>query len=231
MRRSISRLEADVIHHLRQQTADVDAVGGAETMLARAARRSTNASFTSRWQSSNVPSMRSDDHVVAPAGELLLLPRAHQTLRIQNDDPHPGPQVKRRRHRAAGVARRSPPEWSSAARTRVCRRCERLGQKARAEILEGRGRPVKQLEHEQRIRASRRRRSSAPENRAPPRAISPSIGLQPVAREESVERAARDLGQARQRRRTPPASTARQPRRARTVRRPAPVPAGWPRST
>ena len=77
----------------------------------------------------------------------------------------------------------------------ACRRCERLGQEARAEILEGRGRPVIELEHEQPIRASgdgggrrrkiERRLGNFAEHRQ-----------QPVAGEESGERAARDLRQA-----------------------------------
>ena len=42
-------------------------------------------------------------HVAPPAGELLCLPRRHETAGIQHHDVDPRPTVERGRHSAAGV--------------------------------------------------------------------------------------------------------------------------------
>ena len=159
------------------------------------------------------------DDIVAPAGELLLLPRAHQPLRVQDDDPHPGPPVKGRRHRAAGVARgrhqdrqrRSAPALQA---------LQALGQEARAEVLERRGRPVKQLEREQPVRRTPRPRVVGAGKSSAASAISPQLRLQTIAREEAARaRRARSRAGATARGATA-ASTRAAAASARTARRP-----------
>ena len=120
-----------VVHHLRQQPADIDAVGGTEAVPAGSSAESRNASFTKRWQSSKVPSMRSDDTLSPQQVKLLLLPRTHQSLGIQNDHPHPGTPVKGRRHGAAGVPGGRHQDRQRLRRVPVSRRC-RLSARKRA---------------------------------------------------------------------------------------------------
>ena len=81
-------------------------------------------------------------HVVAPAGELPLLGRRHQSLGKQHRDLDAGAAVEGGGDRPAGVARRWPPGSSAGALRRARSRAKRGREKARAEILEGRGRAV-----------------------------------------------------------------------------------------
>src|SRR5580658_4236343 len=95
-----------VVHHLRQQPADVDAVGGTESMSAAQIR--IDERFLHQALAvieAAVDAQRT--YIAAPAGQLLLLAGADQAARVENDDPDPGTPVKCGRNRAAGVARRS----------------------------------------------------------------------------------------------------------------------------
>ncbi len=167
------------------------------------------------------------DDIVAPAGELLLLARAHQPFRVQDHDSHPRPQVKRRGDGAAGVARGRDQDGHRRLGTALQARSV-SAKKARSEILESRGRTVKQLEHEQRVRApiDRGRRRRKIERRL---GDVGEHGLQPVARRKN-----RRASGARSRAAASPPQTPRgrlaATGSARTSRRRAPNLAGWRRS-
>ena len=89
--------------------------------------------------------------VVAPAGELVLLARRRPGLSgTARRRECRGAPMKRCRNGAAGVARGGDEDRE---RARIAGACERAlherRQKARADVLESGGRPVKQLEHGQ----------------------------------------------------------------------------------
>src|SRR6185312_6042846 len=95
-------------------------------------------------------------HVLAPAGELLFLSRRNQAPRIENDHIDARLAMKSRGHGTAGIAGGRDQNRE----TRVLRpqADETLGQKPGAEILEGRGGPVKQLESVAALASSCRQR-------------------------------------------------------------------------
>ena len=94
-------------------------------------------------------------HIVAPAGQLLLLPRAHQSLRDKGSPPSPRDACEMPRPPRLRYPPRSRPGWSAAARGADLQPLQALRQKTRAEVLECRGRAVKKLERKQRIAGSR----------------------------------------------------------------------------
>ena len=109
---------------------------------------STNASFTMRWQSSNVPATDERAHVAAPARELFFLAGGDESARVKHDHVDPRPIVERGGDGAARVARRGDQDRQAA---RVVARdpLQRRRQEACTEVLERGGRPVEQLEDRQ----------------------------------------------------------------------------------
>ena len=94
------------------------------------------------------PGDRERRHVVAPAGQLLFLPGRHAASRVEDRHASPGPTVECGGDGATCVPRSC---HQNGQRSRFVRLRPRevfhaLGQEARAEILEGRGGAVEQLE-------------------------------------------------------------------------------------
>ena len=190
-----------------------------DSSRSRPSAGSTNASFTMRWQSSNVPAHRQRAHVAAPAGELLLLPRRDQALGIEHHDVDPGPLVERRGHGAARVARGRDQDRQPA---RIVARnaLERRREEARAEILERRRRAMEQLEHRQRpggaLHVDERRREIEGVARRSPAAAPRSHRPRRTAAAGPRPRPASCCAPS-----NAPAVDARQARSARRARRPA----------
>ena len=86
--------------------------------------------------------------VAAEGRELRFLHRAHLTVRIQHDHARPRHAVERLGHRAAGVPGRGHQHRQRRLAVAMEMR-HQAREHARADVLEGEGRPVEQLDHRQ----------------------------------------------------------------------------------
>ena len=133
------------IGHLRQQAADIDAVGGAERHCVRS-DASLKDCLTSRWQSSNVPRTAKLWTLSPQQVSCRSCVRRDLAGGKQQHDAEVRPAMEGRGDRAARVAGS---RHQNRQRARIPSRNTREagGQKSCAEILERRRRAVKQLEH------------------------------------------------------------------------------------
>jgi hypothetical protein len=132
-----------VIGALRQQARQIDAVGGRQRAL-RAQLRIEKGRLHQTLAVVEGATHGERGDVAAPAGQLSLLGRRHQALRIEDRDPDPRSAVKGGGHRPAGVARGRHQDRQRALGRRQARKAAR--EKPCAEILEGRRGPVEQLQ-------------------------------------------------------------------------------------
>ena len=179
-----------VVHHLRQQSADVDAVRGRELQPACKRRDPRTTALTSRWQSSNVPLTRNvrtlrPQQVSCCAWRGDTRPAGYRITTSTHGRP-----IERRSHRAAGIARRRHQD-RDAPRVVARQTFQRRREEACAEVLERGRRAVKQLEHAQRsgrvrhVDERRRERERIVEHGA-------QLRVQRIAREEWREQHAPD---------------------------------------
>ncbi len=147
-----------VVDHLRQQSADIDAVGGTEPKPASQCRITEGLFHQSLTiiEGAGDPQRRD---ILPPACQLLFLSRTHEARRVQDHHAHPRPPVEGRGHCASGVAG-GRHQYGQGLRRRRFQTLQTLGQEARA-IECGSGSMI-ELEREQGIRAGRdgSRRSS-----------------------------------------------------------------------
>ena len=134
-----------VVHHLRQQPAEVDAVGRRQ-LEAPAQRRIAQRLLHQALAVIEAPAHRQTDDVVTPARQLLFLRGRNQAFWIQHRDLNAAVPVECRSHGTAGIAGRGHEDLQRPAGT-ASRLRQRRRQKARTEVLERGGRAVKQLQH------------------------------------------------------------------------------------
>ena len=142
-----------VVDRLRQQAADVDAVGRGQ-LEPRAQLRIRESLFHQPLAIVEGALHRQRADVVAPAGELLFLARRHQSLRVEHHHARPGPPMEGGGDRTPGITGGGHQDRQRPGRiVWLARQAGR--QEARAEVLERGRRPVEQLEHRQRRVAGR----------------------------------------------------------------------------
>src|ERR1035441_3819747 len=148
---SDSKTRGPIVGCLRQQPPEIDAVGRGE--LETPTQRSIRKRLLDQALAIiKAAAYREAAHIAAPAGQLLLLGGRDQPFGIQHRDFNAVMAVKRRRHRAAGVARGGDQNLQRPARSKP-QPSDRCDKETRAEILEGRGGAVKQLQYTQALRA------------------------------------------------------------------------------
>ena len=134
-----------VIHALRQQASEVDAVGRGQ-QRARAQLPIEERLFHQALAVIESAPNRQRPDVAAPAGELAFLGRGHQSLGVQHRNLDSRALMEGRRHGAPRVSgsrdQNGERPLAAPAQTRETGREE-----AGAEILDRRGRTVEQLEH------------------------------------------------------------------------------------
>ena len=92
-----------VVGSLRQQATDIDAVGRTEPMCI--GQLPVGKRFLDQALAIvEFTAHRQRDHIVTPAGELMLLTRRYPAQRKQHDHAHPRPPVIGRSHCTAGIA-------------------------------------------------------------------------------------------------------------------------------
>ena len=138
-----------VVHRLRQQAPEIDAVRARQFEALPRARRRRTLPSPGAGSRRSVPLDAVGVHVVAPAGELALLRGRNQALGEQHRNDDAGPAMERRGHRAAGVAggRDQDVERPRGAGSRM--RCSEAARKRAPKSLNAAVGSVEQLEHRQ----------------------------------------------------------------------------------
>ena len=134
-----------VVEGLRQEAGDVDRVRRGQAVAGRE-RGVREGGLDQRLAVVEGAVDGEGGDVLAQGRELPLLEGGDPAARVEHHGPHPAPLPERLRHRRPGVAAGGGEDGDRM--LRIADQLEHGGEEAGAEVLEGQGRPVEQLEGE-----------------------------------------------------------------------------------